>query len=169
VYGVHVIHTHGRLFLSDTPDTSCFCPIRRIRVVFVQYVGYELIIFKCCISSNFAFFCFFFFVFCYLLCFVFLYVVQNLSVGSPVRVERSRSLSPVAGHRGFSFGRVNLGGRFETFGITASTGFMPTISAGAAGGGGGGGGVGGNNMTGNANGGGGGGSFNNTGNFSNGA
>jgi hypothetical protein len=133
-----------------------------MEVAFVRYARYELII-LCCISSNFAFF---FFSFCFFAVLRVLYSVQNLSVGSPVRVERSRSLSPVAGHRGFSFGRVNLGGRFETFGITASTGFMPTISAGAAGTSGGG--VGGNNMTGNASGGGGGG-FNNTGNFSNGA
>ena len=35
--------------------------------------------------------------------------VQVLSIGSPNKTTRSRSLSPAPGHRGFSFSRETLG------------------------------------------------------------
>jgi hypothetical protein len=36
------------------------------------------------------------------------FAVESLSVGSPRKIQRSRSLSPVPGHRGFSFSKERL-------------------------------------------------------------
>lgn len=62
-------------------------------------------------------------------------VVQTLSVGSPRKVERSRSCSPVPGHRGFSFGKEALG-RIEVVspnGATSSSGAATAAAIGGAG------------------------------------
>lgn len=55
--------------------------------------------------------------------------MQALSVGSPRKVERSRSCSPVPGHRGFSFGKEALG-RIE---IPGGSAVGDGAAAGAAG------------------------------------